>query len=145
MDDLAKAGKDQNVVLLPRDPESGYIFWKIGELTSQEVFLELVRGHEVEESFEITEREGGRFVRFRSPGSVYQARVRGIEGAPQSAYIEVPRREPGDDGAAFVKVAWTEEGLEAKPTEHEDEIHGAFPAGKPRQVRSPSSTAFHRS
>lgn len=146
MNEKARPGdKKQEVVILPRDPESGYVYWRIATPLKGSLVVELHRDGQIDERFEVDQAEGGRFVRFPVAGAVYRACVRSKQLAKplESALVEAPRRAPGDDGAAFVKVGWTPAGLQVEPAGHHDEIHGSFPAGKPRR-RPLSSTAFQR-
>lgn len=140
------ASKELEVVLLPRDPESGYVYWTWpgAEAAGESARLVLLSGEEEVLSFEVREARGGRFLNFAESGGSHHCRLEWSKGQEESALVEAPRREPGQEGAAFVKVEWSEEGLKTVPTTHEDEIHGSFPAGKPRKPTAPTSTSFHR-
>ena len=148
-----EASERGEVVLLPRDPERGYVYWSWPgeEKAGGPARLVLLSGEGDEEvtSFEVREARGGRFVRFGRPGAGHRTRLEWSQGALESESVEAPRREPGQEEAVFVKVEWKEEGMEASPAAHEDEIHGSFPAAEPRAEKpgaptAPTSTEFHR-
>ena len=147
MEELKReAVESGEVVLLPRDPENGYVYWTWPgeEKVGGPARLVLMEGEEEVASFAIREAEGGRFFRFGHPGRSHRIRLEWSRGTVESEAVEAPRREPGPEEAAFVKVIWKEAGLEAIPEAHEDEIHGSFPAGEASEPQAPTSTEFHR-
>jgi hypothetical protein len=71
---------------------------------------------------------GGRFFSFDRPGASHRVALTWSDAVHRSEVVRAPRREAGDDSAAFVQVTWSGDGLAVEPTEHEHFTHGRFPA-----------------
>ena len=138
---MSRRGTAQ-VVLLPRDPEAGYVYWewpdgpKHGESGRLTLYLQgEAQRHEIA-SFEIQEECGGRFVQFERPGALHVCELQWGEESLDSAPLKAPRRESGDDKPKFVRVELSQRGLDTKPAEHEHAVYGRFPAAS---ISAPSS------
>jgi hypothetical protein len=133
------------LVLLPRDPGVGCVYWQwpgksgVGELV---VFVDdgSQDGREIAR-FEVDWEHGDQFFEFAGPDRVHHALLRWDGQELKSSRVVSPRRESGDEQPSFVRVTVGDQGLEIEPTEHEHPVHGRFPAS----FRSaPSSSSFSR-
>jgi hypothetical protein len=151
-DHLVALGRDR-VVLLPRDPSGGYVYW---ELTAEglanaaapsEPRLHIIiatrngDGESIVERFPIESWLDGRFVSFHGEDVEHIARLGvqvGDEFVPlaTSQPVRAPRNRPGDESPAFVRIKMTEDGLDLEPTEHEHPALGTFQAAS---IDPPSS------
>ena len=135
MPDLAMATRGQRqLVMLPRDPERGYVYWEwSGDQTSGEagkmtVSVRGADGWRPIETFSVTDERGGRFIDFDRPGAMHRCALSWGGEVEKSPPLLAPRREPGDGSPAFVGVQLTEDGLQLVPTDYDHPVHGVFPA-----------------
>ena len=133
---MERAGRPQ-VVLLPRDPEVAYLYWEWpgaqannGASATVSFLADAGDGVFQEiQSFEISDATGGRFLPFHRPGVPHRGELTWADEVHRSEDVIAPRREAGEESAAFVRVMWSDtDGLEVEPTEHEHFTHGRFPA-----------------
>ena len=151
-DHLVALGRDR-VVLLPRDPEGGYVYWELtaeglsqaGAPSGPRLRILIVArtddGETIAEQFAIESWLDGRFINFHGEDIEYVARLGvDIDGefvpVATSHSIRSPRSRAGDDEPEFVSVEMGEGGLTLTPTEHEHPELGTFKAAS---VDLPSS------
>lgn len=134
------------LVLLPRDPGVGCVYWQwpdktgVGELL---VYVGDGEGGDREIArFEVDWEFGEQFFEFAAADRVHHAVLRWDGQELTSSGVVSPRRESGDEQPSFVRVDFGDRGLELEPTEHDHPVHGRFPASF-RSVAS-SSSFFRR-
>ncbi len=152
---LVALGRDR-VVLLPRDPDGGYVYW---ELTAEglsraaapsEPRLRILivtreeHGETIAHQFPIESWLDGRFVAFHGEDVEHVARLAvEIDGnfvpLATSHPVRSPRNRPGNNTPEFVEVALSSDGLQLTPTEHEHPELGTFQAAS--RTNLPSSRA----
>lgn len=145
---MASTG-EQRLTMLPRDPKRAYIYWEYPDLGPSDntgqmtLYLQDHSGSwTVVERFEIGDRLGGRFVDFEREGAPHRCEISGPSGVVKSSVVVAPRREAGNDSAAFVRVKFSDRGLSTQPTEHDHPVHGTFPAASKTASSSYSSATL---
>ena len=140
---MARRGKRQ-LVILPRDPERGYVYWEwhngetTGEAGKLKVSVQTPDGWRPIESFSVTDERGGRFIDFDRPATIHRCELSWGGEVEYSRPLLAPRRESGSSSPAFVRVQVTERGLQLEPTDYDHPVHGIFPAV---DVNLPSSSS----
>lgn len=138
---MARRGTAQ-VVMLPRDPETAYVYWEWPGLGDGGATLTVYASGGVERhavtSFEISQECGGRFVTFGPPGTTHTCVLDHGDEQRESASVTAPSRESGDETPSFARVELTDRGLRREPAEHDHAVHGRFP---PAETSPPSSDA----
>lgn len=145
MDDLLAwlVTDGDEVVVLPRDPEWGYVYWQRPPGSDGAELRVIVddadHGEQEVERFLAGEERGGRFFRFAGPDRRHRCELVWPEGTIESAWILSPRRAPGPKDVSFVQVEVGARGLLMKAVDHEVQGRGIFEA---RRRDLPSSQAF---
>lgn len=136
-------GDRAQVVLLPRDPETAFVYWQM-PAGSEEAELQVVvrdgaQANREVKRFSVDQARSGRFFQFAGPDMEHRCELSWSGGQVVSPWIRSPRRAPGTEPATFVRVEWAERGLLTAPVDHEVQGRGFFRA---RSGGAPSSGAF---
>ena len=138
---MARRGAEQ-IVILPRDPETAYVYWEVpglkasGQHATLTIYAQTKMERQVVDSFEITEECGGRFITYSRPDALQIGAIEWGEKRRESTPVRAPRRESGDDKPGFVRIQLGDQGLTRQPAEHKHAVHGRLP---PASDDNPSS------
>lgn len=135
--DLAVAQGHDRIVIVPRDPETAFVYW---EITASGVARSGVRTLDPQFELRIRVRDDageahvvfqasvnrwldGTFVPFGEPDAVHDAVVGVVNGREfvplaTSQIVRAPRTRPGPDEPEFVSIEIDERGIELTPITH---------------------------